>query len=263
MGLTELWTVFVQGGSHKLVLINQGFLFFIFYILLLFGFFLCFIFYNHNKWWKIICFNIKSSYLQFPPFQTPLQICSDSSSTISSFSMNSTKVDGILHPILGSLGQFWLTKINLSKFSDCNRHILKLVKIPTREKMFLVSIWELKTLKICFAKMLATWNLDSCFSHHWRRFFISFTSTWNLLKSNNPLVTISFVVLALLLVVWKIFSPQSWSTSCFVELEATFPIGCKWLYDLTNMGYNVLLSYSSTFLVFYQHMKKQDEDSWT
>jgi hypothetical protein len=35
------------------------------------------------------------------------------------------------------------------------------------------------------------------------------------------------------------------------------------LYDLTNMGYNVLLSYSSTFLVFYQHMKKQDEDSWT
>jgi hypothetical protein len=35
-----------KGDSHKLVIINQGFYFILFYF---FGFFLCFFSYNHNK----------------------------------------------------------------------------------------------------------------------------------------------------------------------------------------------------------------------
>ncbi len=89
---------------------------------------------------------------------------SNSSSTNSSFYINSTKVDDILHPTLGSLGQFWLTKINLSKISDCNQYLLKLVKIPTRGKMRLVSIWEFLIFKICFATKPTSRNLNSCFS---------------------------------------------------------------------------------------------------
>jgi len=40
-----------------------------------------------------------------------------------------------------------------------------------------------------------------------KKFFIFFTSTWNLLKSNNSLVTISFAISTLLLIIWKIFNP--------------------------------------------------------
>jgi len=36
-----------------------------------------------------------------------------------SLSIKSTKLERDLQPILGSLGQFLFTKINLSKFSNC------------------------------------------------------------------------------------------------------------------------------------------------
>jgi hypothetical protein len=54
-----------------------------------------------------------------------------------SLSRNFNKLDGILHLILGSLGQFFLTKINFSKFFVCKRQLLRLIKIPTKKKSFL------------------------------------------------------------------------------------------------------------------------------
>jgi hypothetical protein len=38
------------------------------------------------------------------------------------------------------LGQFLLTKINLSKFFDCKRHLLKLVRTLANENILYVSI---------------------------------------------------------------------------------------------------------------------------
>jgi len=43
---------------------------------------------------------------------------SNSFSKLRLVSIKSSKLEGDLQPILGSLGQFLLTKINLSKFSD-------------------------------------------------------------------------------------------------------------------------------------------------
>jgi hypothetical protein len=37
------------------------------------------------------------------------------------------------------LGQYLLTKINLSKFSDCKRFLLRLVIIPSNENIIYVS----------------------------------------------------------------------------------------------------------------------------
>jgi hypothetical protein len=116
---------------------------------------------------KNIFFNIKEFIFTISSLSNFLSNSSHSSSTIPPFYMNSIKVDSILHLTLGSLGQFWLTKINLSKVSDCNQHLLRLVKIPTKQKMHLISIWELTIPKICFTRNLTTRNLDSCFSHHW------------------------------------------------------------------------------------------------
>jgi len=57
--------------------------------------------------------------------------------------MNLTKLEGDLQPILESLGQFLLTNfINFSKISNYNLHIFKFVKIITKEKILLVSIWD-------------------------------------------------------------------------------------------------------------------------
>jgi hypothetical protein len=54
--------------------------------------------------------------------------------------MNFTKLEGDLQPILGTLSQFLVTNINLSKKIDCSLHLFKFVKILTKEKILLVSI---------------------------------------------------------------------------------------------------------------------------
>ncbi len=64
---------------------------------------------------------------------------SDSSSKLRSFSIKFVKLEGDLQTILGSLGQYLLTKINLSKFSDCKRFLLRLVIIPSNENIIYVS----------------------------------------------------------------------------------------------------------------------------
>jgi hypothetical protein len=56
--------------------------------------------------------------------------------------MNFTKLEGDLQPILGTLGQILLTNINFSKKLDYSLHLLKFVKIPTKEKILLVSILD-------------------------------------------------------------------------------------------------------------------------
>ncbi len=127
----------------------------------------------------------KKYFIQYKDFISTISTLSsppsnsfNSSSMILSFFINSTKLNGVLHPSLGSLGQFWLTKINFSsKFLDCRRHLLRLAQIPAREKMCSVSICELTIPRICLARKVTTGKIDSCFSHHWKGFFISFTST--------------------------------------------------------------------------------------
>jgi hypothetical protein len=44
-------------------------------------------------------------------------------------------------PTLGSLGQFFLVNINLSKLPICSLHIFKFINILAKEKILLVSIW--------------------------------------------------------------------------------------------------------------------------
>jgi hypothetical protein len=61
--------------------------------------------------------------------------CRNSCFRLPSISINFTKLDGALHFILGLFGQFLLTKINFSKFSVCNLHLLKVVNIPLEEKI--------------------------------------------------------------------------------------------------------------------------------
>ncbi len=55
-------------------------------------------------------------------------------------SKNSTKLDGDLQLILGSLGHFLLININFSKFSICKPHLLELVNILAKEKILSISI---------------------------------------------------------------------------------------------------------------------------
>jgi hypothetical protein len=69
-------------------------------------------------------------------------------------SMNSTKLDGVLQPTLGSITRLiFIHKYQLFKFPICNRHLCKLVSIPTKEKIFFVFIIHDPTMyKICRAK---------------------------------------------------------------------------------------------------------------
>jgi len=51
-------------------------------------------------------------------------------------SINFIRLEGELQPTLGSLGQLLITKIILSKVSNCKWHLLKFVRIPNKEKFF-------------------------------------------------------------------------------------------------------------------------------
>jgi len=114
---------------------------------------------------KIILFKIynftTSSFLKAPSNS------SNFSSKLRSISTKSTKLDRDLQPILESLGQFLLIKINLSKFFYCKRHLLRLVRIPTNENIFSNSIWYPTIPKIFFSTKTNVENMLSCFSHHY------------------------------------------------------------------------------------------------
>jgi hypothetical protein len=73
-------------------------------------------------------------------FSKALSNFSNSSSKLRLVSIKSTKLERDLQLILESLGQFLLTKINLSKFFDCKRRILKLVRTLANENILYVSI---------------------------------------------------------------------------------------------------------------------------
>ncbi len=62
--------------------------------------------------------------------------------------MNSTKLEGDLQPILGSLGQFLLINIKISKFFYCNLNLLKFARILAKENIISVSIWDPTIAKI-------------------------------------------------------------------------------------------------------------------
>jgi hypothetical protein len=64
-----------------------------------------------------------------------LSNCSNSSYRSPSILISSKRLKRDLQPTLQSLGQFLFTKINFFKFSDCKRHLLKLVRILAKEKI--------------------------------------------------------------------------------------------------------------------------------
>ncbi len=103
---------------------------------------------------------------------------SNSFSKLISLSIKSTKLKGDLQPILGSLAQFLLTKINLPNFFDCKQHFLRLVRISTNENILFVSIWDPTILKIYLAQKQIVGNMLSCFSHHCSGHLMSLISTW-------------------------------------------------------------------------------------
>ncbi len=63
-------------------------------------------------------------------------------SKFKSSSINSNKLKGGLESILKSFDQFFLTNTNVSKFSTCKWHLLKLVNIFVKEKILSVSIGD-------------------------------------------------------------------------------------------------------------------------
>jgi hypothetical protein len=124
-----------------------------------------------------------------------------------SFLRNSIKSNGGLHLILRSLNQFLLKKINFFKFSICQQHFLRLVRISTKENIFSVFIWHPTIPKIYQAKTPIVGNIASYFYHNWRGHLMSLTSNWYLLKINSPLLISFFVnshVLAICLNIFKL-----------------------------------------------------------
>jgi hypothetical protein len=65
---------------------------------------------------------------------------SNFSSKLRSLSIKFAKLKGDFQPILGSLGQFLFTKINLSKNFDYKWHLLKLIRILASENILTISI---------------------------------------------------------------------------------------------------------------------------
>ncbi len=103
---------------------------------------------------------------------------SNSSSKIKFIWINSTKLEGGLHPSLGSFGQFLLTKIKFSKFYDCKQHFLRFVSMPAKEKILSISICDPTMPKIWWVKKPTVENMASCFPHHWRGHLMPLGSTW-------------------------------------------------------------------------------------
>ncbi len=93
---------------------------------------------------------------------------SNLSSKYKSFLMSSTKLEGGLQSILGSFGHFLFTNINLSKVFDYKWYLLNFVSIPTKEKLFSISICDSTISKICPTKKSRIENMASCFAHHWK-----------------------------------------------------------------------------------------------
>lgn len=152
-------------------------------------------------------FHIEISHIHDSQFLIYFLSCSSpNSSNLSSksfsFSINSTKLNASLQLPLESFGQFLLTKISFSRFFDCKWHLLRSDKSSKRKNMFRL---YLKTYNAKYLLTISptTRNLKWCFAHHNKRLLMSFTSTRNLLKFNNSLVTNSFASLLLLVVIWK------------------------------------------------------------
>jgi hypothetical protein len=103
--------------------------------------------------------------------------CSYFSSRFGYIVINPKKLEGDLQPTFQSLDQFLFTNNKFSKFSNYKWHLFKLLKIPTKEKILSIFIWESTIPKIWRTRNPIVWNMVSCFSHHWRGHFISFTST--------------------------------------------------------------------------------------
>ncbi len=103
---------------------------------------------------------------------------SNSFSKLRLVSIKYTKLKGDLQPILGSLGQFLLTKINLSKFFYFKWHLLRLVRIPIDENILSIPIWNPTISHICLAQKPIVGNMFSCFSHQCDGHLMSLTSTW-------------------------------------------------------------------------------------
>jgi hypothetical protein len=57
------------------------------------------------------------------------------------------------------LDQILPTKINFSNFSVCNLHLQRLIRIPAKENILSVAIYEPITPKICHAKKPMVGNI--------------------------------------------------------------------------------------------------------
>jgi hypothetical protein len=111
-------------GSHKLDLK--------FFNIFMENYFLVF-FLTKNKTLNIFSAIYKFTFSSFSIF-------SNFSSRFASIPISFERLEGDLQPTLQSLGQFLFTKINFSKFFDCKQCLLILMRIPTKENIFLVSI---------------------------------------------------------------------------------------------------------------------------
>jgi len=107
-------------------------------------------------------------------------------------------------------------------------------------------IWDPTIPKIWQARNPIVGNMDSCFCHHCKWHFISFTSIWYCLKMINSLFTSFFTSSFVLVVCSNISKLQSSSTPMLTKTLSNYTKRCKWWWHFNNMGYKDLLSYSST-----------------
>ncbi len=87
-----------------------------------------------------------------------------SSSILRYFSTELGKL--VVHPNLGSFGQFFIIKTNLSKVSIPNQQCLKLVMTFTILIFFSIFFCELTMPMNCHATCEILRNCYSCFAHH-------------------------------------------------------------------------------------------------
>ncbi len=112
---------------------------------------------------------------------------SNSYSKSKSKSINFTKLLGTFQATLASFGQLLLEKINFSKLSCYKQHLFKLVRILTRENIFLISIWKPTIPNICITKKPTIENMVSCFLYHSKGHLISFLHPLDFFKISTIL----------------------------------------------------------------------------
>jgi hypothetical protein len=101
---------------------------------------------------------------------------SSNSFNFASTSISSSKLEKVLHPILGSMNQFLLIKFYLFKLFDCKWHLLRIISIHAKKNLFNFNLWTSNVQDL-------TNKESNCRKHRFMLLpTLKKTYIWNLLK---------------------------------------------------------------------------------